>query len=194
MNKAAQERMEEMRQLISKRGGEPTPRSQHKGQKEAATAGNDAGRTGELLRSIEDALSEADRSLVRAASSQEALSVDIGLLAADLKEKASLLEKSRVELRSTKRQCELVKSLLADATTENEMMYEAFNEELDGMFNDAHLPDTDAWVAMTRDLHQSKESRNALSRENSQLKRRLAEMESEKEEWGSLLRRHGLIP
>jgi len=39
-------------------------------------------------------------------------------------QKASLLEKSRVELRSTKRQCELVKSLLADATTENEMMYE----------------------------------------------------------------------
>jgi len=29
-----------------------------------------------------------------------------------------------VELQSTKRQCELVKSLLADATTENEIMYE----------------------------------------------------------------------
>ncbi|KAI9507546.1 hypothetical protein F5148DRAFT_1307723 [Russula earlei] len=194
MSKAAQERMEEMRQLISKRGGEATPRSQHRGQKEAATAGSDAGRTAELLRSIEDAASEADRSLIRAASSQEALSVNIGLLAADLKEKASLLEKCRVELRSTKRQCELVKSLLADATAENEIMYEAFNEELDGMFNDAHLPDTDAWAAMTRDLRQSKESRNALSKENSQLKRRLAEMESEKEEWGTILRRHGLIP
>jgi len=35
------------------------------------------------------------------------------------------------------------------------------------MYNDAHLPDTDAWVAITRDLRQSKESRNALSRENS---------------------------
>jgi hypothetical protein len=70
------------------------------------------------------------------------------------------------------------------------------------MFNDAHLPDTDAWGAMTRDLRQSKESRNALSKENSyvsainpsatrfelipflrQLKRRLAELESEKEEY-----------
>jgi len=78
--------MEEMRQLIGKRGGEATPRSQPRGQKEAATSNDDAGRSGELLRSIEDALSEADRSLVRAASSQEALSVDIGLLAADLKE------------------------------------------------------------------------------------------------------------
>jgi protein ECT2 len=35
------------------------------------------------------------------------------------------------------------------------------------MFNDAHLPDTDAWAAMTRDLRQSKEGRNALSKENS---------------------------
>jgi hypothetical protein len=35
------------------------------------------------------------------------------------------------------------------------------------MFNDAHLPDTEAWAAMTRDLRQSKESRNALSKENS---------------------------
>lgn len=35
------------------------------------------------------------------------------------------------------------------------------------MFNDAHLPDTDAWTALTRDLRQSKESRNALSKENS---------------------------
>jgi hypothetical protein len=35
------------------------------------------------------------------------------------------------------------------------------------MFNDAHLPETDAWAAMARDLRQSKESRNALSKENS---------------------------
>jgi len=121
------------------------------------------------------------------------LTVDLGLVAADLKEKVTLLEKTRVELQSTKRQCELVKSLLADATAENEIMYEAFNEELDGMFNDVRLPETDAWAAMTRDLRQCKESRNALSKENSQLKRRLAELESEREEWGALLRRHGLI-
>ncbi len=34
------------------------------------------------------------------------------------------LEKTRTELRSTQRQCELVKNLLADATAENEIMYE----------------------------------------------------------------------
>jgi len=78
--------MEEMRQLISKRSGEVTPRLQHKGQREAAMADTDAIRPGDFLRSIEDAVSEADKSLVRAASNQEALSIDIGLLAADLKE------------------------------------------------------------------------------------------------------------
>lgn len=78
--------MEEMRQLIGKRGVEATPRSQHKGQNETAMAGTDAVRTGDFLRFIDDAVSEADKSLVRAASNQEALSVDIGLLVADLKE------------------------------------------------------------------------------------------------------------
>lgn len=97
------------------------------------------------------------------------------------------LEKTRGELRSTQRQCELVKNLLADATAENEIMYEvricfrscqregadivlprdqAFNEELDGMFNDANLPEDEAWTAMTHDLRDTKEARNNLSREN----------------------------
>ena|SRR5260221_2439691 len=78
--------MEEMRQLINKRGIEATPRSQHKGQNEAATTSIDAIRTGDFLRFIDDAVSEADKNLIRAASNQEALSVDIGLLVADLKE------------------------------------------------------------------------------------------------------------
>jgi hypothetical protein len=134
--------MEEMRQLINKRSGEVAPRSHHGGQRGTAAAGGDGGRTIEFLTSIEESVSEADKSLVRAAASQEALSINISLLAADLKEvsplvinhphqsanflsqKASLLEKSRVELQSTKRQCVLVKSLLADATAENEIMYE----------------------------------------------------------------------
>lgn len=78
--------MEEMRQLISKRSGEVAPRSQHGGQREAATASGDGGRTNEFLKSIEESVSEADKSLVRAAANQEALSINISLLAADLKE------------------------------------------------------------------------------------------------------------
>ena len=88
--------MEEMRQLISKRSGDLTPRSQHRGPKEAATAGSDAARTEDFLRSMDDAISDADKSLVRAASSQEALSVDVGLLVADLTE-VSLVSISRIK-------------------------------------------------------------------------------------------------
>jgi hypothetical protein len=42
----------------------------------------------------------------------------------DFIQKSTDLEKTRVELQNTKRQCELVKSLLADATAEKEIMYE----------------------------------------------------------------------
>ena len=88
--KAAQERMEEMRQLIGKRGGEAEKRPQLRGSKEVVgAASTETGRAGECLRSIEDAASEADKSLLRAASNQEALTVDLGLVAADLKEVSS---------------------------------------------------------------------------------------------------------
>ncbi|KAI0307231.1 hypothetical protein B0F90DRAFT_1807884 [Multifurca ochricompacta] len=184
MSRAAQERMEEMRQLISKRGGEVAPR--YRGLTEGDTTGSDAVRGGELLRFIEEAASEADMSLLRAASSQEALAVDLSLLAADLKE-GGLFERSRVESQSTKWQYELAKHLFVDTTGESDIM------ALTACLNDVSLPGTDAWTTTTRDLRQSKESRNALSKENSQLKRRLEELESEKEEWAALLRRHGLI-
>src|ERR1700733_350407 len=86
--------MEEMRQLINKRSGEVAPWSHHGDQRGAATAGNDGGRTTEVLKSIEESVSEADKSLVRAAASQEALSINISLLAADLKEVSPLLTSS----------------------------------------------------------------------------------------------------
>lgn len=46
-------------------------------------------------------------------------------------------------------------------------IHQAFNEELDGMYNDAQLPDDEAWTALTLDLRETKEARNELSRENS---------------------------
>jgi len=35
------------------------------------------------------------------------------------------------------------------------------------MFNDANLPDDEAWKAMSRDLREAKAARNELKRENS---------------------------
>jgi protein ECT2 len=34
------------------------------------------------------------------------------------------------------------------------------------MYNDAHLPDDEAWTSMTADLRETKESRNILRKEN----------------------------
>lgn len=67
------------------------------------------------------------------------------------------------------------------------------------MYNDANLPDDEAWVAMAKDLRQTKEARNNLTKENSyvinicilekkwlipyrQLKRKLAEVDLQREE------------
>jgi len=46
-------------------------------------------------------------------------------------------------------------------------MFEAFNEELDNMYNDVSLPNDEAWKAVAKDLQNTKESRNNLDRENS---------------------------
>jgi len=48
-----------------------------------------------------------------------------------------------------------------------ELSSQAFNEELDGMYNDANLPEDEAWTSMIRDLQKTKEARNALTKENS---------------------------
>jgi hypothetical protein len=59
-----------------------------------------------------------------------------------------------------------LKSLLSDATDENEILFESFNEELDMMFSDAQLPEEEAWQAMVNDLRKTKEARNQLKKEN----------------------------
>jgi hypothetical protein len=35
------------------------------------------------------------------------------------------------------------------------------------MYNDVNLPDDEAWVAMAKDLRETKEARNNLTKENS---------------------------
>ncbi|KAJ6598900.1 hypothetical protein DFH09DRAFT_1129515 [Mycena vulgaris] len=190
MTQAALDRMEEMRQLIGQRQGEGTPRSRPLSMAVDTPVRTSGSSRDDVHRSLSVLVSEADVALVRASSSHEALENGIQQLAEDLKDRSTELEKTRLELQNARRQCELVKSLLADATAEKEIMYEAFNEELDSMYNDANLPDDEAFVSMSTDLRKTKEARNALTKENSQLKRRLAETEMQQEEWKSL---HGLV-
>ena len=49
---------------------------------------------------------------------------------------------------------------------DNPFPSQAFNEELDGMFNDAALPEDEAWAAMTRDLTEAKMARTEMERKN----------------------------
>lgn len=52
---------------------------------------------------------------------------------------------------------------------------QAFNTELDGMFNDAQLPEDEAFQALRNDLQVTKANRNVLQLENQKLKRELEE-------------------
>jgi hypothetical protein len=84
----AQERMNEMRQLIGKRfEGESTPRS-----RAGTLPGSPAPRTAdsfsadEIARTLQDIVSEADQQLTRAASNHETMQDDLKLLVSDFKE------------------------------------------------------------------------------------------------------------
>ncbi|KAF8812237.1 hypothetical protein BYT27DRAFT_7182669 [Phlegmacium glaucopus] len=192
MTRAAQERMEEMRNLIGRRQ-EDTPRSRTRTAVFATPSRAPSETSEEASRAIDMLVADADKDLVKAQSNQDILQNELRRLASEFKERAAELERTKLELQSSKRQCELFRNLWTDATAEKEIMYEAFNEELDGMYNDANLPDDEAWVAMAKDLQQTKEARNNLTKENSQLKRKLAEVDLQREEWGDLLRVHGLV-
>ncbi|KAF8759903.1 Guanine nucleotide exchange factor for Rho/Rac/Cdc42-like GTPases [Rhizoctonia solani] len=142
-------------------------------------------------KSIESVISEAERHLIHAEAKHDRLIEQIQeLQAAHLR---TDVERLKTEVQRAKGQCELVKKLLADATAEKEIMYETFNEELDAMYADSSLRDDEALVAMAHDLRKSKAARNDLAKENAQLKRKLAEMEFEKQYYEDMLRRHGLI-
>jgi len=71
---------------------------------------------------------------------------------------------------------------------------QAFNTELDGMYNDACLPQTEAFEAMKRDLQSAKSKRNELDLENQRLKRELSESNLKREQWGRILKTQGVIP
>ena len=51
------------------------------------------------------------------------------------------------------------------------------------MYEDMHLPEDQAWGAMTNDLRKAKETRNLFAKENQQLKRKLQALEQENEEY-----------
>jgi hypothetical protein len=132
--------MSEMRILIGKRlESEGTPR--HRSGSGPIPPATDADGTARTLQAV---VSEVDQYLTRAASNHETMRDDLKFFASEFKDvgelthlgfapahlhgmqKTSDLDKTRVELQNSRRQCDLVKSLLADATAEKEIMYEVW--------------------------------------------------------------------
>lgn len=61
------------------------------------------------------------------------------------------------------------------------------------MFNDACLPEVEAFDAMRRDLQVTKARRNELELENKKLKRELEEGNLKREQWAKILREQGVL-
>lgn len=82
--------------------------------------------------------------------------------------------------------------LLATATISRSGV-QAFNEELDNMYEDIQLPEDQAWAAMTHDLRKAKETRNLFAKENQQLKRKLQALEQENKGYASFYALRSII-
>lgn len=195
MTKEARARMEEMQRLIGRRaGGEPSrPRPLSMATESSLPRLVEYTRAEEVARSMDEDASHVDADLLKAVQHLEVVHGDLEKLTSTLTEKSDELEKTKNDLSNSKLQCAFLKQLYDNSIAEKDAMYDAFNEELEGMFNDAVLPEDEAWAAMTRDLTETKKARTEMERENLQLRRDLEEAMIQKEAWGALLRNHGLI-
>ncbi|EJU06625.1 hypothetical protein DACRYDRAFT_103575 [Dacryopinax primogenitus] len=144
-------------------------------------------------KNVESLLIQTDAGLKKAVSQQEDLHSKLKIVLADAGGKSTEVDKVNAEIEHLKKQCAVLKKFLDDATTEKEIMYDAFNEELDGMFNDVSLPATEAWQAITKDLQKAKDSRNQLTMQNTKLQRELEETKLQNEHYETLLRKAGLL-
>ncbi|ORY29168.1 hypothetical protein BCR39DRAFT_533070 [Naematelia encephala] len=109
------------------------------------------------------------------------------------RDRSSEIERLEAQVARSKDTQELMSQQLHDLQTELDVTYEAFNTELDGMFNDAQLPPTQAFQALQRDLQDVTAKRNDLALENIRLKRDLEEANLKREQWAKILRRQGVI-
>ncbi|KAL1406084.1 hypothetical protein Q8F55_007767 [Vanrija albida] len=97
------------------------------------------------------------------------------------------------QIQRSKEREDLVREHLAVREMELDEIYNAFNTELDSMYNDLTLPQPDAAAAALRkDLQETKAQRNQYQLENSRLKQQLEEERQKREHWAKLLRAQGI--
>ncbi|KZT60783.1 hypothetical protein CALCODRAFT_84865 [Calocera cornea HHB12733] len=197
-NRFAEERMAEMRSLLEQGGRGVSARAAAfdtavKALDPAPKPTIDINFVDDWSKNVEGLLIQADTTLKKAVGQQEDLRSKLKIVLADAGGKSSEVDKLQAEIEHLHKQCGVLKKFLEDAMTEKEIMYDAFNEELDGMFQDAALPEAEAWQAMTKDLQKAKDARNQLSMQNEKLKRENAETKLQNEHYQTLLRKAGLL-
>jgi DNA repair exonuclease SbcCD ATPase subunit len=99
----------------------------------------------------------------------------------------------RNDLAMANRQISVLRQLKLDVETENTVLYDSFNEELDTLFDDATLPADEAFAALRKQVTSSKLETKSLQRQLAEKDREIEAMTQRNEQALSVLRRHGLI-
>ncbi|TFY63590.1 hypothetical protein EVJ58_g3151 [Rhodofomes roseus] len=198
-SKDREARLKELQLVINRRkerGGVQSWQKQEEGCSRSQTPASPGTPTNvqDIADSIDDLLEQADRALENAVANEQSVQVDVDEVVALLNQRTSELITAQTQLKSTRVQLETVKALVDHSRDEKDYLFDAFNDELLKMYDDASLDSEDAWSAMTKDLRDTKKSQKLAAQENSRLKRRIGDLEMQQEEWGALLRAHGLIP
>ncbi|OCH94313.1 hypothetical protein OBBRIDRAFT_789447 [Obba rivulosa] len=202
MTREAQARMEEMRQLISKRNGEGISRARSQSvvtSSPKALTSDSPSRMEQIARSIDELVEQADKTLSEVLKSHEEAQPALDALqavSAQLRENAEELHKTQVQLKQAHVQCDALRDLEKHSADQKDAIFKAFNEELEAIYEQVNATgdDENAWVALINELTATKQARNDLLEENIQLDKRLKDAELQRDEWAALLRAHKLMP
>lgn len=145
-----------------------------------------------LEATLVSALADAERvrMLVRSYDAQASRVASLEAALDEARERAAALE---VRLQQGRQSHDLLRAQLAAKELEVEEMYNAFNAELDGMYNDATLALEPQTEAMRADLQRTKTRRNALEVENAKLRLEREEMELRLRQLAEVVRSNGLV-
>ena len=156
--------------------------------------GGDSVMTDDSARNLSTLSDKIETSLRQAMADTDSASTLATRLLEDNLRANHVVDRLREQVSRAKDVQDVLRTQLSDATTEIDVVYEAFNTELDGMYNDACLPETEAFEAMRQDLQQTKAKRNELDLENQKLRRELEESNMKREQWARILREQGVLP
>ncbi|EIW66895.1 hypothetical protein M231_05581 [Tremella mesenterica] len=130
---------------------------------------------GATVEKLESALRSAIADMNKAANLAKEVSLENS-------QKSAEVERLKAQVLRAKEYQDLLRQQLSEVQLEVDVIYEAFNTELDGMFNDAALPPDEAFAALRRDLEDATTKRNELDLENKKLKRELQEANMKREQ------------